>query len=182
MMNTNKYSPPGCIRTFTGKDIDPLLITSDQIDIRDICVSLSRQCRFGGHSKKNYTVAQHSHWVARKIIFDTGDYDLAFAGLLHDATEAYMLDLPKPIKDEIPRYSQIEDWVKCAIADKFIIHLDDFSAVKPFDEAAFEWEWERLVIANRVEVPCWSHPTSALEFKKMFRHLCSKTGREFKWN
>lgn len=68
----------------------------DVIDIKDIAHALSNQCRFTGHTSTFYSVAEHSVNVSEVPILDT--LELKLIGLLHDATEAYLVDLPRPIK------------------------------------------------------------------------------------
>jgi uncharacterized protein len=82
-----------CIQTFSGQSFWPLDPREEEICLEDIAHSLSRQCRFAGHTRKFYSVAQHSVFVSR--IVPGKD---ALWGLLHDASEAYLVDLPRPIK------------------------------------------------------------------------------------
>lgn len=85
-------------------------------DIEDIAHALSNICRFGGHCRRFYSVAQHSVLVADIVRATPGTtlIDELWA-LMHDATEAYMIDVPTPIKDELPEYRQMEDAVLEAI-------------------------------------------------------------------
>ncbi len=81
------------IRTFTGKKFYWDTLWSNEYDIRDIAHALSMNCRWTGHTKKFYSVAQHcilaSYLVPKKH---------ALAALLHDASEAYIHDTPSPLK------------------------------------------------------------------------------------
>lgn len=89
-------NPEKCwLQTYTGKRIFPLDPDPEQIDIRDIAHALANQCRFAGHTKRFYSVAEHSYHVS----FMLGTVPaLALWGLLHDASEAYLVDLPSPLK------------------------------------------------------------------------------------
>jgi hypothetical protein len=87
------------MRTFTGRDVDPLDLKRDDIDIRDIAHSLAMICRFNGHTQFHYSVAQHSVYVAARLAELYGDRKLALAGLLHDASEAYLGDVVRPLKE-----------------------------------------------------------------------------------
>ncbi len=77
--------------------VDPFWLVESAVVIEDIAKSLSRQCRFLGHTRRPYTVAEHSLLVSRQ--FDCPD--LAMWGLLHDAAETYLGDWPTPIKRHV---------------------------------------------------------------------------------
>ena len=81
------------IQTFSGKKINLLNPSIESICIEDIANALSMQCRFSGHCKSFYSVAQHSVYVSYLC-----DHNDALYGLLHDASEAYLVDIPKPLK------------------------------------------------------------------------------------
>lgn len=91
--------------------LDPKI---EDIHIEDIATSLSNLCRFNGHVSQFYCVAQHSVLVAR-ILPD----ELKFWGLLHDAAEAYVSDLPRPVKKQIPQFYEIEERIIKLVAQKF---------------------------------------------------------------
>jgi len=102
------------IQTYTGRRFYPLDPVIDQIDIKDIAHALSLLCRFGGHIDRFYSVAEHcillSKWVDPKN---------ALAALLHDATEAYVVDVPRPIKYLLPDYREIENKAWEAITSRY---------------------------------------------------------------
>lgn len=83
----------GSVVTYTGKKIYPPNIKKQDIDIRDIACSLSNRCRFSGHLKHFYSVAEHSVLVSLLV-----EPEYALWGLLHDAAEAYFADIPSPLK------------------------------------------------------------------------------------
>lgn len=105
---------------FNFIDIDP-----NEIDIQDIAHSLSMQCRYTGHSKVFYSVAEHSVAVADLLLKEYRDEDLALAGLLHDAVEAYISDLASPLKQLLPEYKAIEDALQEAIEHRFKVTMTD---------------------------------------------------------
>jgi len=96
------------IETFTGARVTPLNIKADQIFIEDIAHSLAQQCRFSGHTSEFYSVAQHCTMVALKILAATDSPLTAMCGLLHDASEAYIVDIPSPIKPYLRNYFELE--------------------------------------------------------------------------
>src|SRR5665811_1025646 len=95
----NLYTP-NCIRTFTGIYMNVFEPTPEMISIEDIAHALTMQCRFGGHLPDFYSVAQHS--LNCSYLIDNPK--LKLTALLHDASEAYLLDIPRPIKNNLNNY------------------------------------------------------------------------------
>ncbi|WP_394243949.1 phosphohydrolase [Halopseudomonas laoshanensis] len=102
------------ILTATGKRIDLLHPDPAQICLEDIAHSLSRLCRFNGHTGPHYSVAEHSQRVADAV---PEQYQLE--ALMHDATEAYVGDVTQPLKQLLPRYHDIEQGIWLAICERF---------------------------------------------------------------
>jgi len=107
------------MQTFTGEQFDPLNPDPDKINILDIGHALSNLCRYGGHCSKFYSVAQHCVIVANYIYKITKSKQKAMAGLLHDASEAYLVDIPRPIKQRLKDYNEYEDFLLKVIFKKF---------------------------------------------------------------
>jgi 5'-deoxynucleotidase YfbR-like HD superfamily hydrolase len=110
------------IRTFTGKRFYPLDPKAEDIDINDIAHSLSNLCRFAGHCSSFYSVAQHSVIVS-EVLRDRflASPALQLKGLLHDATEAYLVDIPRPVKvsNLMAGYRSAEANLELKVAEKF---------------------------------------------------------------
>ena len=106
------------ITTFTGKKFHYLNPAWDEICIEDIAHALALTCRFGGHCQEFYSVAEHSFRVA--MIVDKED---KLAALLHDAHEAYLHDVPRPIKFDMPKYQEIADKVQVKIYKVFNTYI-----------------------------------------------------------
>ena len=104
------------IQTYTGKRFDVNDPKPETVDIEDIAHSLSLQVRFNGHCSRYYSVAEHSVNLADSVLHETGDRNAAFTALLHDASEAYLCDIPKPIKPLLTNYHEIEERVTKVIA------------------------------------------------------------------
>lgn len=102
------------IQTYTGRRFFPLAPRACDIDVRDIAHALSLNCRFNGHCRVFYSVAEHSVRVSRIL-----PQEYAVWGLLHDAAEAYLTDLPRPVKKQMPRFSEVEDRLLAVIMEHF---------------------------------------------------------------
>lgn len=99
------------IQTYTGLEFDVTRPDPELIRIEDIAHALSCMPRFAGHTRWFYSVAQHSVHVSRLV-----PPHLAKAALLHDAAEAYILDMPTPIKLMLPEYRDMEDRLMYAVS------------------------------------------------------------------
>lgn len=104
------------IQTFTGNQFWPLDPRPEDFELTDIAHALSLICRFGGHTIVHYSVAQHSLLVSRLV-----PARFALEGLLHDAAEAYLADVPRPIKHqpEMLAYRSAELVIEAALAVRF---------------------------------------------------------------
>lgn len=119
------------IQTRSGKKFTFLSPNPDDIDIHDIAFSLSNQCRFNGHTKF-VSVAEHSISVASRLHSHN-----QLAGLLHDASEAYLSDIPSPVKAHLPDYAQLERKVQDAINKKFGVDTHTFEVIKADKDATY---------------------------------------------
>jgi len=118
------------IQTYTGKQFWPIDPRAEDVDIVDIAHALSQLCRFTGHSASFYSVAEHSFATSYMV----PDKDALWA-LLHDASEAYLLDLAKPVKmcKEMSGYRVLEDAVQAAVCEHFNIPKEMPASVKEAD-------------------------------------------------
>lgn len=106
----------------------------DMIQVDDICCGLAKECRFGGQIEGFYSVARHSiiltnYIRAHKLL---PEHDL-LAVLLHDAAEAYLGDMPKPIKVTLPDYNKLEEAVMKVIAQRFGLQYPFPDVIKQCD-------------------------------------------------
>src|SRR3984957_18331875 len=118
------------LSTYTGKKFFPYDPRPEQICIEDIAHGLSMLCRFAGQCRFFFSVAEHSIAVAHLL-----PANLKLEGLLHDASEAYLADLPRPVKVGLPEYNAIEAAVEEVIAQKFALAFPTPSQVKTADNA-----------------------------------------------
>ncbi|MDH1055274.1 phosphohydrolase [Aquipseudomonas alcaligenes] len=86
------------ILTSTATPMDLLVPTPEMVDIKHLAQALGNVCRFNGHCKHHYSVAQHSILVSSIVEWEGGSPEEALQGLLHDAEEAYIADLTRPLK------------------------------------------------------------------------------------
>ena len=134
------------IRTKSGRHFEYLNPKADSIDITDIAHALSQLCRFSGQSPVFYSVAQHSVYTSQlcELAFP-GKTELALAALLHDATEAYMNDVPLPLKNILPEYTKLEDKICKLIYKRFGIPQMKYSDVKLYDRQALYGEFVDII-------------------------------------
>lgn len=174
----------GKFNTHTGQVINIADPDPDEITIEDISTALSRICRFGGHSSCFYSVAQHSCLVAAMV-----PEKARKAALLHDASEAYLGDVIKPLKVMLGDcYTSIEDRFTTTIFRKFSILNsytgDDYNAIKLADIEALELEHEALILGKPARLAsklddynlatfgwAWDQETSKTIFLKTFEKL-----------
>lgn len=164
------------IQTYTGKKFWPLNPKAEDICIEDIAHALSMKCRFGGHCKRFYSVAQHSVLVSQNCKDDRW-------GLMHDAAEAYMPDVASPIKHRFPLIQTMEYKLLDVIAEKFglinlipqDVHAADLVllATEQRDLMADRIEWGSLyrvrpLVEEIAVVGCYG---SKFDFLVRFRQL-----------
>ena len=182
------------IETYTGKKMYFLDPKPEMICIEDIAHALANACRFGGHTITFYSVAQHSITVAELA-------ENRLEGLLHDASEAYLVDIPKPIKGHLTSYKTIENNLMAAIAERFgagwPISEDthDADVMQLRMEAKHlmrtrgdDWrnDWKTKRTEGIIPVPCAPHMAQKM-FTEYFHKLTNNTKDsawwpEFKFN
>lgn len=102
------------ILTQSGRQFDLLNPTAAMISPNDIAHALAHLCRFNGHTRQHYSVAQHSLLVSSLV---PSKHQLV--ALLHDATEAYIGDMTRPLKAVMPHFSEVEEIIWQAVCDRF---------------------------------------------------------------
>jgi hypothetical protein len=132
-------------QTATGKAIYPLDLRPDEIDPLDIAHSLALQCRFNGHCKTFYSVADHSLRVLEQVRSMNEDPVAQRWALMHDAAEAYMTDIPRPVRRSIEGWKPIEAAIEEAISKRFGIPLPMPATVKYADGALLATEARDLM-------------------------------------
>ena len=171
------------LQTYSGVQFYPLDPRVDEIDILDIAHALSNICRFGGHCRTFYSVAEHSI----NCSFEAKE-EFKLAALLHDATEAYLVDVPRPIKSSLTNYREIEQNLAIAIAQRFTPvgagWLDfDNDAVHEVDDRMLMTEAAQLLgphpapwgnealLPYDIKLGCWTPAQAKMKFIDRFTTL-----------
>lgn len=128
------------MQTFTGRAFYPLDPQPEDIDPLDIAHGISMQCRYNGHVKRFYSVAEHCYIMSYYV----PEEDALWA-LLHDATESYVGDMVRPLKKHMPDFVIAEDVVMGAIAERF-------SLVSPSMPPAVREADNRILLDERAEL------------------------------
>ena len=169
--------PEGWILTHSGVRFWPLEPLAAEVRIEDIAWGLSHLCRFAGHVRGFYSVGQHSVLVSHAC-----HYDDALWGLLHDATEAYLVDVPKPVKraPALAGYRAAERRLELAVAEAFGLPHAMPASVHVADARLLATE-KRDLRAHRdglpgatplsVRIEPWSPERARDEFMRRFEEL-----------
>jgi hypothetical protein len=171
----------GWIVTYTGRRFYPLDPNPQDIDILDIAHALSNTCRFTGHTKEFYSVAQHSYLVSLIL-----GKEQALAGLLHDASEAYLCDISTPVKHSrmFEAYRLAEDWLQGMIflrfgirqteipedvreADRFVGVLEG-RTLMPHDPGSFWMDSDEARYLPQDHMACWDPQKAKIKFLSRF--------------
>ena len=144
------------MNTYTGKRFEPLKMTPEDVSLRDIAHALSLLCRGGGHMKYFYTVGLHSLNCAREAASRGWSDRLVLACLLHDASEAYLSDIIRPVKVHLSNYLEIEEQIMQTILTHF--HLGDLTPEEnalwhQIDDELLSQELKNLINGEHEMIP-----------------------------
>lgn len=140
------------LQVYTGRAFWPLDPRPGEIHIRDIAHALSMQCRYAGHCLDFYSVAEHSVHVSRAV--PACD---ALWGLLHDASEAYLVDIPRPLKRSMEEYRRWEGHLMQVIAERFELSLPMPDSVAYADCSILTNERAQNMARTDVSAPEWGN-------------------------
>ncbi len=170
--------------TCSHKMFDPLDPEIELIDIGDIAHALSMLCRANGHFRSFYSVGMHCVNCANEAIARGYSRRVQLACLLHDASEAYLSDVTRPVKEELPQYKLIEEPLQNLIWNKFLgspLTAEEERLVFAIDDDILENEFPALMGAKLKEtVPelkaCTKYEFEGFlateqEFLSLFRQL-----------
>lgn len=135
------------ILTYTNTLFYPLQPCLEEVKLEDIAHALSMLCRANGHFRRFYSVAQHSLNCAHEAKVRGLSPRVQLAALLHDASEAYLSDITRPVKACLPEYRTIEARLQQVIYEKF--HLqgmaeEEQAQVTDIDNALLYYEFAYL--------------------------------------
>lgn len=166
------------MQTVTGGQFWPLDPRADEVKIIDIAHALSMQCRYSGHCLQFYSVAEHCCHVS-----DACPSESALWGLLHDASEAYLADVIRPIKPYLTNYKAIETQLMTCICERFGLPIEQPDIVGELDRRILGNECAGIMAPPPVawyytgdllpdlHLPCWSPAEACAQFLQRFNRL-----------
>jgi len=153
------------IITASHRHIDPVNLFIDEVDLNDIAISLSRICRYNGHTVHHYSVAQHC--VLASYLVEEKD---ALWALLHDAAEAYLGDIIAPVKLLVPEFSKLEEMVMEVISQRFQLKGAMPESVHTADQYLRDVEISSFFYGTNLLMP-WSAEFAMNAFTQRFMEL-----------
>lgn len=165
------------IQLCSGVDFYFMDPNPDDIHVEDIAHTLSLLCRFGGHCREFYSVAEHSvrcSWNVPK--------EFQFEALMHDASEAYLVDMPRPIKNKLQGYRDLEANLDIIVREKFGLPAEMTDTCKWIDNTMLATERRDLMPSTRAPwiwlpdpleeiITPWSPKEAQEQFMKRFGEL-----------
>lgn len=139
---SNNKTTDGCFRTLTGLKFSLTDPKPEMITIEDIAAGLAHKGHYSGLTPKYFSIAEHC-LLTERLFANTGDledYELRLIALLHDASEAYIGDIIRPLKDLVPEFRNIENKIHEAIFKKFDLPIERLSEIKEFDNQSQDLE------------------------------------------
>lgn len=165
------------MKTYSGYKFFPEINFITNISLIDIAHSLSNQCRYGGHAPEFYSVAEHSILMTEWALSNGMSSNVTKWCLMHDASEAYVTDVPTPVKDLCGDFKIVENKVQDQIARRF--RLDSMNVpeeVHAIDKRILLTEMQRFDGIQRensldVELQFWSPKEAKQEFLALAKFL-----------
>lgn len=160
--NVNECTQEVYVATWSGKQYHFLKPSPDEITLSDISKALSQINRYGGHTNYPYSVGHHSILIANKLAEDGYSSVIRLYGLMHDFSEAYLTDIPTPIKHQLPDYQIMEELCMETIYKHFGIpqpNNEVTQIIKYYDTAILESEVKELC----PRAP-WTPPKLGIDF------------------
>ena len=179
-----------CITTYTSRHIDPVNPDPDMICIEDIAHALSLICRGNGHVQTFFSVGQHCINCAREALARGCSDRMALACLLHDASECYLSDVPRPFKKTLAGYKRQEESLLNLIYEKYLGNLltqEEKKQLKEIDDDMLWFDLTYLLNETQttkkplvhISIDYKVHPFeyTEKEYLELFHFLTQKAGR-----
>lgn len=176
------------MQTASGRRIDLVDLHANVWDVEDVAHALSHLCRYGGHVSRFYSVAEHSYHCAVALEAMQLPHLVVFTGLMHDAPEAYLGDVPRGLKSLLPDYRLLESRLAAHLSSAFgfsnptpaVVNLvDNRIVVNEVAELMAEpndCDWSPLDGLKPLDVTirCWDPATAKRKFLNKFDELYPK--------
>lgn len=158
---------PNAILIHSGILFDVFNPKKEDVNIIDIAHALSHICRYGGHCPKYYSVAQHS--VLCSLHSGTPKEQMEF--LMHDSSEAYLMDLPRPIKRNMPNYVIIEESLLEVIFDKYNLSYPLSKRIHEVDNLLLHFEYDNFYTNPNPNFEFWTPEEAKAKFLARYNEL-----------
>lgn len=164
------------ITTSTGRRVRPFNLQVEDVDLAEIAHALSHTCRFNGHTREFYSVAEHSVRVSWELEDRGAATSVQAAGLLHDAGEAFIHDVVRPIKHFFvvagEPFQYWEDCILATVFERFNLPLFPLPpGVVEVDRHLCDVEIKELLTGDR-----WRKPWSAESARRLFLQRAVQVG------
>lgn len=176
---TEKVPTKTTILLHSGNYFDFENFNSSRFTIEDVAHGLAMTCRFAGQCIKYYSVAEHSWWVSYLV-----PSQYAFIGLMHDASEAFLGDIPKPLKNLLPDYMKIEKQVEESMMKRFKIPFPFSPEIKVADRRILLTEqhqnmnkthWHKSDVEPAdIDLKFWTPEIAKFKFLQRFYELSTE--------
>lgn len=173
----DKFEWVGSIETVTGMEFNVVDPSPGMFVFDDIARSLSHICRYNGHVPSFYSVAEHSVRVAWQLRFWGYPLEVQMTGLLHDAAEAYVGDMVRPLKrlpDIGALHREMENRVSVLLHEKFGGVHPHPEEVHRADREIYNWEVHNIRTGKQTG---WTAEYAYDAFISRYRHLSVDLGR-----
>jgi hypothetical protein len=163
------------LSTFSGRKFWPQDPRSEDLDITDIAHALAHQCRYGGHCSGFYSVAEHCVLLSNLVAPAHAKW-----ALLHDASEAYLVDIPRPAKAALAGYHELEERIMRVVATRYDLVWPMPAAVATADTAMLTDEklalmpvvsWKTDTTPLGAEIRCWAPQQAKAQFLRRYYQL-----------
>ncbi len=164
----------GCMNTMSGIKFNIFEPQVSMINIEDIIAGLSNKGHFSGQTERFFSIAEHCLLVYKLMTNDCTvqlPHSFFAAALLHDASEAYIGDMIKPLKIHIPQFKAIEDKIMKVIGHAFGFGSVDMAFIKRFDVEAQQIEYDCFYKGVENDLIHWLSPeVAAVYFRRVLNH------------